>query len=185
MEQTRTSSLTELVNHIQAHPDSTHSLRELIDLYLAESTTAEERRLMRDAASTPEVRLACENLYFDGVGMNDPPRFVRQTLAAASLTRGYSSPELARQIVGELRVYASHHGVDVDAELAAIRALPGAQRPRRNWRRFALLNGLLLLVLVLGTVIAQMTPAPLVVQVIVLALVMAGQMWLLYRLFQR
>ena len=28
----------------------------------------------------------------------------------------------------------------LELKKAAIRALPGAQRPRRNWRRFALLN---------------------------------------------
>jgi hypothetical protein len=74
--------------------------------------------------------------------------------------------------------------VDVDAQLEAIRALPGAQRPPRNWRRFMLLNVLLLVGLGLGTALAQITPVPLLAQVIVLALVMATQLWLLYRLYQ-
>jgi hypothetical protein len=185
MERTHMTNLTELADHIQAHPESTQSLREMIALYLADSTTADERRLMRTMASHPDVRLAYENLYFDGVGMNDPAHFVQQTLVAASLTRGYSSPEIAKQIIGELRVYADHHGVDVDAQLEAIRALPGAQRPLRNWRRFILVNALLLLGLALGTALAQTTLVPLLAQMIVVAVVMATQLWLLYRFYQR
>lgn len=174
----------DLIAQIQAKPDAPDAPQQLLQLYLRPDLTAETRQQMRDAAAVPAVCAAYENLYFNGVGMDAPVQFVRQTLASASLTRGFSTPAVADEIISELRVFAQHHGVDLPAELAAIRALPGARRVR-PWRQFLLLNVLLAGVLIAGTVLAAQTLLPAIVQIGVLAVVVTAQAGLLYRFYQR
>ena len=87
------SELPDLIEHVQAYPESTQSLLELIDIFLAEATSAGARRTIRQMAAAPDVTLAYENLYFDGVGMNQPAAFVRQTIASLYITGGYRGTE--------------------------------------------------------------------------------------------
>ena len=179
------TDLNSLIDHIREHPDSRQSLLEMIDIFLSPSTTEEERQAIRTVAAEPDVTLAYENLYFEGEGMALPARFVRHMLAALVMTRGFSHPNTGKQILGELRVFGGHHGVDVTAELEAIRTLPGVRRSPRRWRRFLLVNLLLLSLLAMGTLIAQISESSLVFQTILLPLIIVAQLYVLFRFLQR
>lgn len=159
------------------------ALNELADLYLADSTTADERQAMRKAAVP--VRQAYEDLYFDGVGMDEPEMFVRRTLAALYLTAGFGDPAVARQVMSELRTFAAHHGVDITAQMEHIRALPGSRPTNPKRLRFGLGIVGLFAALVVGTIAAQAASDPLrlILQIGMLLGVAGGQMALLYWYF--
>ena len=99
------TDLSDLIEHVQVHPESTQSLLELIDIFLAQTTPVAARQTIRQAAADPAVALAYENLYFDGVGMNQPETFVQQTIATLFMTSGFRDRDTARRIAGELRVF--------------------------------------------------------------------------------
>jgi hypothetical protein len=177
-----TTELDQTMAAVVSHPDDPAAQAALLDRFLDPALTAAERQQMRAAASVPEVQVAYENRYFEGIGMDVPPTFVRQTLAALFLTRGFTGGEAAQRILDELRVYAEYHHIDLDAELEMIRNLPGARRGQRG--RFALINAALFGGLVVGTVLIQ-TMAPeslrMVLQIGLLAVVLAGQLLALHR----
>ena len=176
------AALAELLAHLQAHPESRDSLIELADVFLAEATSAAQRQQIRAVLADHSLRLACENLYFDGVDMEQPDQFARRILATLFMSGGYSSREMAQQIIGELRVFTAHHGVDFEAHMDAIRALPGARRSRARLR-FLLLNAVIFLALILGLSLIQNAGSleQLVLQVILFAVIVAAQLFLLYR----
>ena len=179
-------NLPDLIKHVQSYPESTRSLLELIDIFLDRTTSVAERQAIRQAAGVPDVTLAFENLYFDGVGMNQPEAFVRQTIATLFMTGGFRDRDTAQQIVGELRVFADHHGVDFDRQHEMIRALPGVQRAPRRVRRFLLMNAALFVMLIVGTVVVQTLPDPVRIgaQLVVLLAVIGTQMAVLYRFYR-
>jgi hypothetical protein len=160
------------------------ALNELADLYAADTTTAEERQAIR-AAVNPVVRQVYEDMYFEGVGMDEPETFVRRTLAALYLTEGYGNPATASQVMRELRTFAAHHGVDLAAQVAHIRSLPGSRPTNPKRLRFGVGNIVLFATLVLGTLAVQAAPEPLrlILQIVVLLAVAAAQMALLYWYF--
>jgi hypothetical protein len=162
----------------------TAALTELADLYAADTTTAEQRQAIRKAAVP--VRQAYQDLYFDGVGMDEPEMFVRRTLAALYLTAGYGDPAVAKGVMGELRAFAAHHGVDISAQMERIRALPGSRPTNPKRLRFGLGIVALFAALVLGTLVVQAVPEPLrlILQIVVLLGAAAGQMVLLYWYFR-
>ena len=180
------TSLPDLIEYVQAHPESTESLIGLIERFLAESTTADERQAIRQVAAEPNVVVACEILYFDGVRMQEPGVFVRQTIACLFMTSGYRDRETARRVASELRVFAEHHGVDFNQQHEAIRALPGVQRSPRRWKHFLLVNAGLFVLLLAGTVLVQTLedPARIVVQLAVLLGVIGTQMAVLYHFYR-
>jgi hypothetical protein len=161
------------------------ALNELADLYIAEATTAEQRQAIRKAVVP--LRQAYEDLYFDGVGMDEPETFVRRTLAALYLTVGYGDPAVAKGVMSELRTFAAHHGVDLAAQMERIRALPGSRPTNPKRRRFGISIVALFAVLVLGTLAVQAAPEPLrlILQIAVLLGAAGGQMALLYWYFGR
>jgi hypothetical protein len=180
------SNLEDLIAHAQAHPETRDALLALVDAYLDETVTAQQRAAIRAAAADPRLRQAYENLYYDGVGMEQPVCFVRRMIAALFMTGGLSDPETGRQIVAELRLFADHHGIDFDSHRDSIRALPGARPPRPRRLRFALANAVLFGTLVLGTAALQAMPGTLrlVLQIVLLLAVAGGQMALLYWYFR-
>lgn len=176
----------DLIARVQAGPASDSLLYELAAAYIAETTTAAQRGAMRAAVASPELKAAYETLYFDGAGIEDPPHFVRHTLAALFLTGGYGDPETARRVADELRLFAAHHQVDYQAHLAAIRALPGVRPGRTRRLRFVLGMGALVAALIVGTLAVQFMPESwrIVLQIALLLGVMGGQMALLYWYFR-
>ncbi len=83
------------IDALIAQADSA-ALNELADLYIADTTSAEDRRAVRAAVAGAAIQQAYEDLYFDGVGMDEPELFVRRTLAALYMTGGYGNPATAR-----------------------------------------------------------------------------------------
>lgn len=166
----------------QPEPDLLH---QLTDLYFSDATWAEEREMIRAAVADPVVRRAYEDLYFNGVGMEEPELFIQRTLAALYMTGGYGSSATARQVMGELRAFAAHHGVDLAAQMAHLRALPGARPANPKRLRFGIGNITLFAVLVLGTLAVQAAPETLrlILQIVVLLAVAGAQMALLYWYF--
>ena len=160
------------------------ALHELADLYTADMTTAEQRQAIR-AAMNPAVRQAYEDLYFEGVGMDEPELFVRRTLAALYLTGGYGNPTVAKQVMGELRTFAEHHNVDLAPQMEHLRSLPGSRPTNPKRLRFGIGNVTLFATLVLGTLAVQAAPEPLrlILQIVILLGVAGAQMALLYWYF--
>ncbi len=152
--------------------------------FLDPATTAEERQALRRASSTPENKMAYEQQYVDGEYMDQPQAFVRHTLAALFLTRGFTSRESAQQILAELRLFAADHQLDFDLMYQEVSELPGARRSGRNRRSFALMNIGLFAGLILGTiVIYNFTTPPLqiILQLGLLLGIVTAQLLLLYR----
>ncbi len=174
-----------LIEQIETQPD-TAALLELVDRFLDETTTAAERQAIRAAVDREDLKQAYETLYFEGTGMEQPEIFLRRMLAVLFMTRGLSDPDTARQIVSELRVFATHHGLNFEAFRDSVRALPGArpQRPRR--RPFLIGNAALFAALALGTAAVQTAPETLrlILQISVLLGVIGAQMALLYWYFR-
>jgi hypothetical protein len=164
-------------------PDSQESLLAAADAFLAESMSAAERQQMRAACSTPAIKLAYENLYFDGTGMENPALFLQRILVALFMSGGFSSRETAQQISAELRIFAAHHGLDFDAQMEAIRSLPGARARRMGRRRFLVWNALVFILLLLILALLQNLDSgwALLLQLGGLAAVIAAQLLLLYR----
>ena len=165
-------------------PPGPESLLRLTTRFLDPAATADERQALRRATSTPAFKQAYEQHYVDGAGMDQPQVFIRHTLAALYLTSGFTSRESAQQILAELRDFAGQEQVDFDAIYTEVRSLPGARRSRSTRRRFVLVNIGLFVVLILGTItIHNMTVPPLqtLLQLVLLAGVIAGQLLLLYR----
>ncbi|MAS35210.1 MAG: hypothetical protein CL610_14455 [Anaerolineaceae bacterium] len=178
--------LDDFIETARAQPDAAH-LTQLADLYLAEATTSEQRQQIRAAAAVPLFKQAYENLYFEGVGMDDPPMFVRRTLAALFMTRGFGHVDTARQIVSELETFADHHRVDYATHYDEVRALAGVPVSRARRIRFLIGNAALLGTLALGTAALQVAPegARLVLQIVLLLGVVGTQMAFLYWYFRR
>jgi hypothetical protein len=160
------------------------ALQELADVYTADTTTAEQRQAIR-AAMNPAVRQAYEDLYFEGVGMDEPESFVRCTLTALYMTDGYGNPAVAKQVMGELRTFAGHHGVDLASQMEHLRSLPGSRPTNPKRLRFGIGNVTLFATLVLGTLAVQAAPEPLrlILQIVILLGTAAAQMALLYWYF--
>jgi len=160
------------------------ALYELADLYAATSTTAEQRQAIR-AAINPAVRQAYEDLYFEGVGIDEPEGFVRRTLAVLYMTDGYGNPATAKQVMSELRTFAEHHGLDLAAQMEHLRSLPGSRPTNPKRLRFGIGNVALFAALVLGTLAVQAAPEPLrlILQIAILLGVAGAQMALLYWYF--
>ncbi|MBZ0302688.1 MAG: hypothetical protein K8J31_23285 [Anaerolineae bacterium] len=175
-----------LIRNVRTQPRSVDSLLALIDLYLDETTSAAQRGVIRAAAADPDLKTGFENLYFEGESMDQPDLFLRRMIAALFMTAGFSDPDTARRIVGELRVFAEHHHLVFDAYRDAVRALPGARPVHPKRFRFLVMNGALIGTLVLGTVALQMMAEPLriLVQIGLLLAVAGGQMALLFWYFQ-
>src|SRR5690606_2056673 len=98
----RMSNLENLLAQAQKHPEAGDALLALADAYLDETTTAQQRAAIRAAVDDPRLKQAYENLYCDGVGMEQPEHFVRRMIAVLFMTGGLSDPETTRQIVAEL-----------------------------------------------------------------------------------
>lgn len=179
------ANIEALIAQIETQPDDA-ALLELADRFLDETTTAAERQIIRTAVQRREIKQAYEQVYFEGVGMEQPDQFLYRTLAALFMTNGLSDPDTARQIVGELRVFAAHHGLNFEAFRDRVRALPGA-RPRHPKRRLFLIgNAALFTALALGTAAVQTAPETLrlMLQIGVLLGVAGAQMALLYWYFR-
>jgi hypothetical protein len=161
------------------------ALTELADLYAADTTLAEQRQAIRKAVTNPSLRQAYEDLYFDGVGMDEPEPFVRRTLAALYMTDGYGNPATARQVMSELRTFADHHHIDLAVQIERIRALPGSRPSNPKRLRFGIGNVALFVTLILGTLAVQGAPETLrlILQIMVLLGVAGAQMALLYWYF--
>ncbi len=172
-----------LLSRVQAQPEDQRALLDLADLFLAETTTQAQRRQIRAALNTPAHKLACENLYFDGVGMETPEPFVQHILALLFMSSGFGDRETARRILSELHVFAGHHGLDFEAHYSAIRDLPGARRGQGSRRRYLLLNAGLLLVLLIGVVLIQRVPSgwQIPLQIALFIALLGAQLALLYR----
>jgi hypothetical protein len=172
-----------MLARVQQQPDNQPALLDLADYFLSDDCGNGERRQIRGRCKTEPLQAAYESLYFEGMGMDQPAAFIRRTLAALFMTGGFSHRETAQRILGELRVYAEHHGVDFDSHYATIRDLPGARRAQGSRRRFLLRNAGLFAALVTGLLLIQQAPPSVQIplQIGLFAGLMAAQMALLYR----
>ena len=158
--------------------------RNTLTQFLNPETSANERQSLRRRTKTSAHKLAYEQDYVDGLGTDQPEKFIRHTLAALYLTGGFTSRESAQLILAELRDFAVENQIDFDRLYLEISSLPGARRTKQLQRAFLLGNILLFVALIIGTVIIQRylsDGVQIALQVGLLIGVVAGQLVLLYR----
>lgn len=181
-----------LLAGLDSAPVDSARLVALAQFYLDAGTSDDDRAALRAAvAARPALCAAIERFYREDTPERDPLRYFVLSLAMIALTGGQPSRRSARAALADLARFARRHSIDPTPYFAEVASIAGPETApwfraalRPPFRRFVLLNALLLALLTAGALFIEAAladPLRTAALLIVLAAVAAGQLYLLYR----
>lgn len=172
-----------LLADLERAPFDSTQLVALAQFYLAAETSDSDRAALRAAvAARPELCAAFERFYRQDAPERDPLRHFVLGLAMIALTSGQPNPQRARAALGDLAHFARQHGIKPAPYLAEVASIAGPETApwflrtarRLPFRRFVLLNALLLALLVLGALLIEAALLPELLRTLALLVLLAG-----------
>ncbi len=181
-----------LLAELDTRPADGAHLTALAQFYLDAATTDADRAALRAAvAARPALCAAFERFYREDTPERDPLRYFVLSLAMIALTGGQPRPRRARAALAALARFARRHAIDPQPYLAEMESIAGPETAhlfraarRAPGRRYILLHGLLLALLAGGALLFETALSGMLragALLALLAVVAAGQLYLLYR----
>ena len=186
------NQLTDLLTRFQAQPDDQETMFALMALYMDESTSAAERETIRKITATHRpIWQAMEAWYMSATTTESAENHLTRGLAWLSMTDAHPSREDAMIGFQELIAFAHRYELDPVPYLRFTRDISGERvrdiltegtTAQMTFRRFVLLNGLWFGAMLPLLVVTYALPesARLLMLMVAFALMVGGQMFLLY-----